>query len=472
MQLAQKSVNSPYLMLTVLMIGAFSGLFGETALNMALTTLMDEFSITSGIAQWLVTGYLLTLAVFMPISAFLMRCFNTKSLVVSAIFISFAGCMIAVASTELPTLMLGRVVQAVGTAIILPILISCALLIFPMQKRAAVMGIVGIAITLAPALGPTLSGFIITFINWRAIFMISALIYFIIFILAIRVVENIGDITRPKIDIISIVLSTIGFSGIIYSFATLAENSFSSVTVWAPLAIGIISLGVFVWRQSNITEPMINLQVFNNQTFIVGLLLMMICMMSILATAIILPLYLIEVLLLQAALAGMFLLPGNLLNVLFSPLIGILYNRYDSKLLAGLGAVFILISASAFLLLMNQAALPWQVTIAFMCLCIGVTCIIMPAQTAALSALPKELYSDGSSVWNTFYQVSGAAGSSIAITIMTNTHDNVLKNGRVKEEITALALGAHSVFYLLLFFGFIALILAFKLNKPHTVLKS
>lgn len=151
---SEKQVNSPYLMLSTLMIGTFSGLFGETALNMALSTLMKEFSITASIAQWLVTGYLLTLAIFMPISAILMRWFNTKSLILNAIFISFIGCLIATISTNMISLMLGRVVHAIGTEIILPVLISTALVIFPKIKHAAIMGIVGVAITLDPAIGP------------------------------------------------------------------------------------------------------------------------------------------------------------------------------------------------------------------------------------------------------------------------------------------------------------------------------
>lgn len=461
----EKKVTSPYLMLTTLMIGTFSGLFGETALNMALSTLMKEFSITASIAQWLVTGYLLTLAIFMPVSALLTRWFNTKSLILSAILISFIGCVIAAIATNIITLMLGRVINAIGTAIILPVLINAALMIFAKTKHAAIMGIIGVAITLAPAIGPTLSGLVITFINWRAIFILSASLYAIIFMMALKVVENIGDITKPDVDVISIMLSAIGFGGIIYSLSILADTPFTSPDIWFPLALGVIGLAAFAWRQINIDLPMINFRVFNQNEFVIGLQLMMLSIMSVLATAIVLPMYLMDVLKLEAALAGIFLLPGNILNIILSPVVGNLYNRYDFRMFTILGALFILASASMFLFVINESASAWEISIAFMCLCCGVTCIIMPAQTTALSALPKALYADGSSVWNTLYQVSGAIGSSVSVTLMSYVVGKSLESDQNINETTALSQGVHSVFYFILLIGVASLYLAFKLKK-------
>nr|WP_242452404.1 DHA2 family efflux MFS transporter permease subunit [Morganella morganii] len=457
-------VRHPKMMLSVLMAGTFTGLFGETALNMALTNLMSQFSLSAGQAQWLVTGYLLTLAVFVPVSAFLVRWFNTRVLILTALCVSLAGCLIAALSPGFAVLLLGRVIQAIGTGVILPVMLSAALLIFPVYQRGMVMGMVGIAITLAPALGPTISGFIITLFSWHAIFWLSALAYAAIILLAVKSIAPIGDITRPRIDIVSLLFSSAGFSGIIYGLAILAEHSLSDPAVWGSLLGGILCLGIFARRQTHMAMPMISPDVFRNPLFIIGLLMMILSMMSVLAAAIILPVFLKDVLMLSAALAGLLLLPSNIINVVFSPLIGILYNRFDSRPFVVCGALFTLMSAALFLYSVGENAPVWQIVLAFMLLCLGVTCVIMPAQTTAMSALPARLYADGSAVWNTFYQVAGAVGTASAITLMSFYRDAASAQ---QTATAALASGIHAVFWLILLLGLLSLVFVFFLKKPH-----
>lgn len=457
-------VRHPKMMLSVLMAGTFTGLFGETALNMALTNLMSQFSLSAGQAQWLVTGYLLTLAVFVPVSAFLVRWFNTRVLILTALCVSLAGCLIAALAPGFVVLLLGRVIQAVGTGVILPVMMSAALLIFPVYQRGMVMGMIGIAITLAPALGPTISGFIITLFSWHAIFWLSALAYAAIIVLALKSIAPIGDITRPRIDITSLLLSSAGFSGIIYGLAILAEHSLSDPAVWGSLLAGVICLGLFARRQTYMSMPMIHPDVFRNPLFIIGLLMMILSMMSVLSAAIILPVFLKNVLMLSAAMAGILLLPGNIINVVFSPLIGFLYNRFDSRPFVVCGSLFMLMSAALFLYSVGENAPVWQIVAAFMLLCLGVTCVIMPAQTTAMSALPARLYADGSAVWNTFYQVAGAVGTASAITLMSFYRDAALTQ---QTATAALASGIHAVFWLILLLGLLSLVFAFFLKKPH-----
>ena len=463
----EKEVHSPVLMLSTLMLGVFTGLFSETALNMALTQLMHEFSVVAGVAQWLVTGYLLTLAVFMPASIILMKWFSTRSLIIIAISLSFLGCLISGVSENMMMLMTGRIVQAIGTAILLPVLMSAALLIFPLHHCGKVMGVVGVSITLAPALGPTISGLIITVLNWRAIFFICASMYIAALLLAIVAAENVGDITHPRIDVISLLLSSIGFGGIICGLAALSENPASSVHFWGVFLMGILCLIALFWRQTRIRYPLINTKIFSCPIFTVGSLIMMMSIMSVLATAIILPIYFIDVLVMQPAMAGLILLPGNIVNVLFSPLIGALYNRYAMRPFIVLGSLCLALSATIFLIITHGFAEKWAIASAFMLLCFGVTCIIMPVQTAALSSLPKSLYSDGTSVWNTLYQISGAAGASIAISLMSSFTARAMNGKASTPEIFALSSGIHSVFYFILFLGLASLVVSFWLREPQ-----
>ncbi|RIM15035.1 MFS transporter, partial [Staphylococcus cohnii] len=175
------------------------------------------------------------------------------------------------------------IIQALGTGILLPIMVTVLMLIFPIEKRGAVMGILGLVITAGPALGPTLSGVIISASSWHFIFWISAILYIVVLLMAFSHVENVGEITKPRIDIISIFLSTIGFAGLIFALSSMAEAAFTDVIVWLPLFIGVIGLAIFVVRQFKIDSPMLNLNVFKYPMFILGAAMVFITILCILS---------------------------------------------------------------------------------------------------------------------------------------------------------------------------------------------
>ena len=225
----QVKVHSPKMFAFVLMLGGFMGLFSETALNMALTNIMKDYHITAVFAQWLTTGYLLTMACLVPISVYLMKWFSTKTLIVSGILLSLIGVLTAAVAPTFSILLLGRIIQALGTGILLPLMVTVLMLIFPIEKRGVTMGMMGLVMTAGPALGPTIAGVIISSLSWHYIFWISALLYIIVLFIAFIKVENVAKITKPKVDIFSIILSTIGFSGIILGLNMMAEMSFTQI---------------------------------------------------------------------------------------------------------------------------------------------------------------------------------------------------------------------------------------------------
>lgn len=202
-------VSHPKLMAAVLMFGSFIGLFAETALNMALTDIMEDYSIIASTGQWLTTGYLLVLAILVPLSSYLVRWFTTRQLVTAALIISTAGALFAVAASSFSMLLIGRLVQAIGAGIFLPLMFNVVLMIFPIHKRGAVMGIVGLVITAGPALGPTLSGLIISVSSWKYIFVIMMVLNIILLIVGAPKMDNVSNITKPRIDILSLFLSTV-----------------------------------------------------------------------------------------------------------------------------------------------------------------------------------------------------------------------------------------------------------------------
>ena len=454
-------VKKPKMMAFVLMLSAFIGLFGETALNMALSNVMEDYTVTAGTAQWLTTGYLLVLAILVPISALLIRWFSTKTLVFTGIIISLIGAILAGLSPNFPVLLIGRLVQAIGTGLILPVMTNVMLLIFPIHKRGLVMGIMGLVITTAPAIGPTLSGVIISTLGWSYIFWFSAIFYVLLFFLALVYISNVSEITKPKIDVLSILLSTLGFGGLVFGLSTMAETAFSSPEVWGTLLIGVISLILFIVRQLTMKQPMLNLRVFKYPMFTLGTLTLFLSIVIILSTAILLPMYLKGSLLYTAAVAGLLLLPGNFVNLLLTPIIGAFFDKIGPRKFVITGTIFVLIGNIIFVSTIASTTPVWQIVVAFIVLFIGLSMTTMPSQTNALNQLPRQLYADGSAVQNTLNQVAGAVGTAIAITLFITGQNNHAADFPTAQGPEILAAGVKYAFYTITGISVITFILSF-----------
>lgn len=431
----------------VFMLGAFIGLFSETALNMALTNIMKDFAVNEAIVQWLTTGYLLTLGILVPVSALLIKWFTTRQLVITSFLLSMIGSIVAATAPEFSILMIGRIIQAAGTGILLPLMMNVILLIFPIHKRGSVMGFMGLVITTAPAVGPTIAGLIVEAFSWHYIFWLALILYILIFILGIKHIENVSTITKPKIDVLSIILSTLGFGGLIYSLSSIAEKTISNPMVYAPLIIGIISITIFIMRQLTMKIPMINLRVFKFPMFSLGVVQIFMGMMLILAPAILLPLYLKGSLLYGSAVAGLILLPGSAMNAILSPIVGRNFDKVGPKLLMPIGFTLTLIGSIFYILTITDHAPLWQIIGSNMIYYAGISFIVMPAQTNGLNQIPREVYSDGSAVMNTLQQIAGAIGTAAAITIMIQGQKMFMQNNPGGNSLEALAAGTHFAFY-------------------------
>ncbi len=464
-------VKSPKWMAAILMIGSFIGLFGETALNMALTNIMEDFSIDASTGQWLTTGYLLVLAILVPLSAYLVRWFTTRQLVVGALVISTLGALLAAIAPSFTVLLIGRLIQAIGTGIFLPLMFSVVLMVFPMQKRGAVMGIVGLVITAGPALGPTLSGLIISASSWHYIFVVMIALNIILIVIGAPKMENVSDMSKPKIDILSLVLSTVAFGGIVYALASLAESPLSDVLVWAPLVAGVLSLVLFTVRQFKMEQPMINLRVFKYPMFTLGTLLMFATLFVILSVAILIPIYLKSVLAYTAIAAGLLMLPANFLNIVMAPIVGSNFDKVGARIFTRIGFILITVAAILFIVTLSATTPVWQVIVTLCILFLGVSMTIMPAQTNAMNELPQHFYADGSAAMNTLNQVAGAAGTAIAITLFTAGQKNYIAEFGANNPPEFLAHGIHYAFYAVLVAGVLGLIGSFFVKNSRPLSK-
>ncbi|MNW37926.1 putative multidrug resistance protein EmrY [compost metagenome] len=452
-----------------IMIGSFIGLFSETALNMAFTNIMEDFHIDASAVQWLTTGYLLVLGILVPISALLLQWFSTRQLFSASLIFSIAGTVVAALSPNFEILLIARVIQAIGTGLLLPLMTNVILIVFPPEKRGTIMGMMGLVIMCAPAIGPTLSGLIVDSFSWNAIFWICLPLLIFTFCFGLVYMQNVSTITKPGIDILSIILSSIGFGGIVFGFSNAGEGAgaWGEPGVLVPLIAGVIGLVLFSIRQFKMEQPMLNLRVFKFSMFTIGLLMVFLCMMLILSVAILLPMYLKGSLLITAFAAGLVLLPGGIVNGIMSPITGRLFDKYGPKYLVIPGFVITTLLAYLF---SNVSTETSQLTIIIMhtCLFIGVAMIMMPAQTNGLNQLPRHFYPVGAAVMNTLQQIAGAIGTAVTVSIMAAGQERYMAtadatNPQVLSE--ALTIGVQNAFLFACIASAIGLVVAFFIKR-------
>ena len=462
-------VKNPVLIAAVLMLGTFLGLFGETSLNMAMTNIMEDFSVSESIAQWITTGYLLMLAILVPLSSYLVRSFTTRQLIHTALIFSVIGSLIAALSPNFTVLLIGRLIQAIGTGIFLPLMFNVVMLIFPVQKRGPVMGIVGIVLTAGPALGPSVSGLIISASNWHYIFWLMLTVYAIILVVSLVKMENISEVSKPRLDIISLICSSLGLGGIVFALATLAEHSITDLIIYGPLVGGIVFLILFVIRQLKMSEPMIDLSVFKYPMFSLGVVLMCSTLFMILSVAILIPMFLKTVLGFAALTAGLCMLPGNFLNIVMSPIVGANFDKVGAKRFTRIGFTVVTIALLLFLFTISATTPTWVVIVTLCIFFVGVSMTIMPAQTNAMNALNPQQFADGSAALNTLTQVAGAAGTAVAITMFTFGKNSYIEKHGAANPAEFLANGVHTAFILLVVLSVLALIASLFIKNSRPV---
>jgi MFS transporter, DHA2 family, lincomycin resistance protein len=452
-----------------LLICGFVGMFSETALNIAISNLMVVFQITPATAQWLTTGFLLTLGILMPMTGLLLEWFTTRQLFIISLASSIAGTLIAAIAFNFEMLMVARVLQAAGMGVLIPLMFNTILVVYPPEERGAAMGFVGLVIMFAPAIGPTIAGLLIEYLTWHYIFWLSLPFLIIGLLVGLKYLENVTTVTKPRIDLISVVLSTIGFGGVVFGFSKAGEGEqgWGSMIVVASIVIGLIGIVLFALRQVTMREPMLNLRVFKYPMFIVGLLMVLSCMMIILSSMITLPLYLQNGMKLSAFTAGLMLLPGSALNGILSPRMGRLFDKYGPKWLALPGLIIVAAALWFFSGITVASSLAFIVAL-HIGLMVGISMVWMPSQTNGLNQLPPELYPHGTAVMNTLQQVAGAIGTAVAISILTSGMEQSLNGSTTPTETemaNAMTLGSQNVFLFAMIVTLIGLCLAVFIRR-------
>ncbi|MBB5235907.1 DHA2 family efflux MFS transporter permease subunit [Deinococcus budaensis] len=420
--------------LLILLVATFVVILNETVLNVALPRLMADLRVSAGTAQWLSTAFMLTMATVIPVTGFLLQRLSTRTVFFAAMTLFCAGTAVAAAAPGFAVLLLGRVVQASGTAIMLPLLMTTVLTLVPPARRGAVMGGLSTVISVAPAVGPALSGLILQVFLWRLLFVgvlpvaLAALAY------GARTLKDVGTPGRPALDVLSVPLSALGFGGLVYALSRLGEG-LGDPAVWGPLLVGTLALAAFLTRQMGLARtgaPLLDLRAFRFPQFSLGVGLMCIAMAALFGGLLLLPLYLQNLRGLSTLQTGLLLLPGGLLMGLLAPGVGRAYDRIGPRPLVVPGTL--LMAGVLFGLGRIGADTPIAALLALhLALSAGLALLFTPVFTSSLSPLPPHLYSHGSALLSTLQQVAGAAGTALLVTLMTGRAATLAAQGQGAE---------------------------------------
>jgi len=411
--------------LAAMLFGMFIAILNQTLLNVALPKINTEFNISASTGQWLMTGFMLVNGILIPISAFLFNKYSYRKLFIIGLALFTLGSLVCAISFNFPIMMSGRVLQAIGAGILMPLGSNVIVTIFPPEKRGVAMGTMGIAMILAPAIGPTLSGYIVQNYHWNVMFYGMFFIGIIAIVIGLFWFKLYQSTTNPKADIPGIIYSTIGFGSLLYGFSEAGNKGWGSTEIVTMFIVGTVFIIFFIIRELRMKAPMLNLEVLKYPTYTLTTIINMIVMMSLYGGMILLPLYLQNLRGFSALDSGLLLLPGALVMGALGPVAGKLLDTIGIKPLAIFG-IGIMTYATWELSKLNMDTTYLHIMWIYIVRSFGMAFIMMPIMTAGMNALPPRLISHGNAFVNTMRQLAGSIGTAILVTVMTTQQTNHL----------------------------------------------
>ena len=344
---AARRFAHPHRVMLGLYAGAFLGMLSETSMNIALPDLMDEFSVSSGTAQWMVVGYMLAIGVVLPCVGFLLKWVKAKTLVLFALACFLVGAVVCTAAASFPVLLAGRIVQGVSTGIVLPTMYAAIMRVFPPRSIGAANGVAGLVVMFAPVIGPTLAGALIGALSWRAIFALFAVVSVIALACTAAFFVTPIERTRPAVDVPSIVASALGF-GCLVAGVSLISDMGSSPAVIGLLVVGVAVLAFYAYRQLHIADPLLDLRALGIAAFRTPALMVSCSFACTLAFMYLVPQELQRGLGMSSTLAGMLMLPGGVVNAVCTLMTGLLFDRHGARTLVWIGVAMTAIGGALF----------------------------------------------------------------------------------------------------------------------------
>ncbi|MGL5821317.1 MAG: MDR family MFS transporter [Sarcina sp.] len=455
----KKEYNS-ILIAFVLLLGAFVAFLNSTFMNVAIPDIMRDLHISVATAQWLSTGYMLVLGIMIPFTAFLIDKFKTRTLFFMSMGLFTIGTIIGSTATNFDVLLIARLLQAAGAGVLMPLMQTVFLIIFPKEKRGAAMGVVGLVIAFAPGIGPTLSGWIVSIWPWRYLFYVTLPFAIIDLILAFILLKNVTDNKKVSIDILSVITCILGFGGLLLGFSNAGNDAWSNPNVYIPLIVGCVTLVIFTWRQLTMKKPMLNLRVFKHPVFTFSTIIVMIVYAGFIASELIIPMYLQNGRGYSALDAGLALMPGAIVMGVMNPITGKLFDKIGARALSIIGLIIFTAGTFGFTFLTPTTTFLY-VSVMYAIRLLGLSMFMMPLTTAGLNTLKREEYAHGNAVNNTMRQIAGAIGTSILVTVMTKS----AQSSGIANPLKATIHGMNTSFFYAGALGIVSLIIAIIVVK-------
>lgn len=431
----------PYGIIGVLLIGAFITFLNNTLLNIALPSIMKDLEVEPATVQWLTTGFMLVNGILIPATAFLIQKYSVRNLFLVAMSLFTIGTLVAGIAHAFPVLLTGRMLQASGSAIMMPLLMNVMLVSFPIEKRGAAMGVFGLIIMFAPAIGPTLSGWIIEHYDWRMLFHFITPIAVVVILIGFFLLKDKKEKVNMRLDFLSLILSSIGFGGILYGFSSAGSKGWDSPHVYLAIAVGVVTLVIFIFRQLKQDKPLLNFRVFNYPMFALSSSISMVTNMALFSGMILIPIYVQTIRGISPLDAGLMLLPGAIAMAIMSPITGKLFDKFGGRVLALIGLGITVITTYEFSQLTADLSYT-HLVILYTVRMIGMSFVMMPVSTNGLNQLPTRFYPHGTAMNNTLNQVAGAIGTALLVTVMSNRTETHAKEIADEAMKTAAGQGA------------------------------
>ena len=412
--------------LLTIMMGSFLTTLTQTVLTSALPSIMTDFNVSANTGQWLTTVYMLVLGVMIPATPYLINRFSTRTLFISSMVLFFVGCALSITSQSFGMMIVSRILQAICGGINMQLVQILMMRMYPVEERGTAMGLYGFIIGVAPAIGPTLAGAVIDSLGWRSLFYILGSVALLDVILALVFLKNIGETKKDKLDVISLILSTLGFGGLLIGISNQANYGWGSYLTYLPLIVGIISLVIFTVRQLKLEKPLLNLRIFKYKEFVISIILIVIIYAVMTSSSMLVSLYMQSMRGYSALSTGLLMLPGSILMSIFSPIAGKAFDKHGPRKVIIPGILFLAIGTLSFSFLRVNTPVMYLTAMYGMRM-LGIACVLMTVTTWGINSLPTDDIPSGSAIGSTLRQIGGSLGLAVFMSIMSTVSASHIK---------------------------------------------